>query len=98
MVGWCPVVRGQIIIPHKSRSYTDGEKEAPEKTIPMCTLRNFPSTIEHCIEWSRDVFHRWFVQPFTQALKIVKDPVEFARSVRAELDTYKRRGEKVCVR
>lgn len=29
----------------------------------MCTLRNFPSLIDHCIEWSRSLFNDWFVEP-----------------------------------
>lgn len=44
----------QVIIPHLTASYADGPKdEADEDNIPMCTLRNFPSLIEHCIEWAR---------------------------------------------
>lgn len=27
----------------------------------MCTLRNFPNQIEHCIEWGRDKFNEHFV-------------------------------------
>lgn len=27
----------------------------------MCTLRNFPNQIEHCIEWGRDKFNGLFV-------------------------------------
>lgn len=27
----------------------------------MCTLRNFPNQIEHCIEWGRDKFNSLFV-------------------------------------
>lgn len=26
----------------------------------MCTLRNFPNQIEHCIEWGRDLFSKLF--------------------------------------
>ena len=37
--------------------YTPGDSvDPPEESIPMCTLRNFPHLIEHCIEWSRDHF------------------------------------------
>lgn len=28
----------------------------------MCTLRNFPHILEHCIEWSRDLFALLFAQ------------------------------------
>lgn len=34
-------------------SYADGPKDQADDAIPMCTLRNFPSLIEHCIEWAR---------------------------------------------
>ena len=53
----------QIIVPHKTMSYgenKENEEEAPQ-VIPMCTLRHFPSEINHCIEWSRDIFSDYFI-------------------------------------
>jgi len=29
----------------------------------MCTLRNFPYLISHCIEWARSKFFEVFVKP-----------------------------------
>jgi len=26
----------------------------------MCTLHNFPSNIEHCIEWGKELFNLYF--------------------------------------
>lgn len=49
----------QMIIPHKSLTYND-IIDPPEESIPMCTMRNFPSQIEHCIEWGRDKFNGVF--------------------------------------
>jgi ubiquitin-activating enzyme E1 len=43
----------QMVIPHKTMCYGDSQ-DPPEESIPMCTLRNFPNQIEHCIEWGRD--------------------------------------------
>ena len=40
----------QVIVPFKTSCYKDNI-DIPKKSIPMCTLRNFPSKIEHCIEW-----------------------------------------------
>lgn len=40
-------------MPHITASYADGPKDQEDEAIPMCTLRNFPSLIEHCIEWAR---------------------------------------------
>ena len=34
----------------------------PPKSIPVCTLKNFPNAIEHCIQWSRDLFEGYYSQ------------------------------------
>ena len=39
----------------------------------MCTLRNFPSTIVHCIEWARGAFEDLFVTPLG-ALRVPRRP------------------------
>ena len=49
----------QMIIPHKTQCYGDSQ-DPPEESIPMCTLRNFPNLIEHCIEWGREQFNKFF--------------------------------------
>ena len=49
----------QMIVPHKTQCYGDSQ-DPPEESIPMCTLRNFPNQIEHCIEWGRDMFNKMF--------------------------------------
>jgi len=50
----------QVILPHKTESYSDTQ-DPEEDGIPMCTLRNFPNKIEHCIEWARAEFNDVFV-------------------------------------
>jgi ubiquitin-activating enzyme E1 len=50
----------QMVIPHVTQCYGDSQ-DPPEEAIPMCTLRNFPNQIEHCIEWGRDKFNELFV-------------------------------------
>ena len=61
-----------MVIPHMTKCYGDSQ-DPPEESVPMCTLRNFPSQIEHCIEWGRDVFNRIFVDtPNNTALYIDK--------------------------
>lgn len=37
-----------------------GEYNNVTNKIPMCILRQFPSTIEHCIEWGKDKFEEYF--------------------------------------
>lgn len=48
-------VSSKVVVPHVTASYADGPKDQVDDAIPMCTLRNFPSLTEHCIEWARRV-------------------------------------------
>jgi len=43
----------------------------------MCTLRNFPNQIEHCIEWGRDLFNRLFVERPNDAAGFIEKPQSF---------------------
>jgi ubiquitin-activating enzyme E1-like protein 2 len=43
----------QVIVPHLTESY-GSQRDPPEKDVPMCTLRSFPSQLEHVVEWARD--------------------------------------------
>ena len=45
-----------------------------EKSIPMCTLKNFPYKIEHTIQWSRDLFEGLFSQTPHTLLAYRNDP------------------------
>ena len=50
-----------VVLPNETVSYDEGEADAPDgEAIPMCTLRSFPSTVVHCIEWSRSEFNDRF--------------------------------------
>jgi ubiquitin-activating enzyme E1 len=43
----------------------------------MCTLRNFPNQIEHCIEWGRDLFNKLFVDRPGDAISYMDKPQAF---------------------
>lgn len=62
----------QIIIPHKTISYTDIQ-DPPEESIPLCTLKNFPYQIEHTIQWARDYFEGTFAEPSSELLQFVNN-------------------------
>ncbi len=49
----------QSIIPFKTATYSEINDPA-EKSIPVCTIHNFPNKIEHCIEWCLDLFDKVF--------------------------------------
>ena len=37
-------------------------RDPPEKSIPVCTLKNFPNQIQHTLQWARDYFEGVFKQ------------------------------------
>jgi len=51
----------QVVVPRLTESY-GSSRDPPEKSIPVCTLKNFPNAIEHTIQWSRDRFEGFFKQ------------------------------------
>lgn len=42
----------QVVIPFLTESYSSSQ-DPPEKSIPICTLKNFPNAIEHTLQWAR---------------------------------------------
>ena len=51
----------QVVVPRMTESY-GSSRDPPEKSIPVCTLKNFPNAIEHTIQWARDTFEGLFTQ------------------------------------
>ncbi|KFM79356.1 Ubiquitin-like modifier-activating enzyme 1, partial [Stegodyphus mimosarum] len=51
----------QVVIPFLTESYASSQ-DPPEKSIPICTLKNFPNAIEHTLQWARDEFEGLFKQ------------------------------------
>ncbi|EUB59741.1 Ubiquitin-like modifier-activating enzyme [Echinococcus granulosus] len=66
----------QVVIPHLTESYSSSQ-DPPEKSIPMCTLKNFPYQIEHTLQWARDTFEGLFVQQSNALRSYTQNPEEF---------------------
>lgn len=49
----------QVIVPYISESYSS-QNDPVEVQVPYCTLKSFPSQIEHTIQWARDKFESLF--------------------------------------
>ena len=69
----------QLIIPFVSDEYKGTEKNNNNR-IGMCTIRNLPSLIEHCIEWSKDKFFEYFCKNIRFLKNFIKDPQEFFKT------------------
>lgn len=66
----------QVVLPKLTQSY--GETNDPkEEEIPICTLKNFPHTIEHTIQWGRDLFEGIFVDGPSSVKQFVQNPSQY---------------------
>ena len=50
----------QVIVPFLTENY-DSQQDPPEKDTPFCTIHSFPTSIDHCIQWARDLFDEYSV-------------------------------------
>eukprot|EP01122_Echinamoeba_exundans_P002662 TRINITY_DN1261_c0_g1_i3.p2 TRINITY_DN1261_c0_g1~~TRINITY_DN1261_c0_g1_i3.p2 ORF type:complete len:522 (+),score=97.14 TRINITY_DN1261_c0_g1_i3:1792-3357(+) len=73
----------QVIVPHLTANY-GATRDPPEAGIPFCTLKSFPSQIEHCIQWGRDKFNTLFnlrPQELNQLLEEAANPLLFEEKI-----------------
>ncbi|XP_034942193.1 ubiquitin-like modifier-activating enzyme 1 [Chelonus insularis] len=63
----------QVVVPFLTESYSSSQ-DPPEKSIPICTLKNFPNAIEHTLQWARDNFEGLFRQSAENAAQYISDP------------------------
>ena len=76
--------QSQIIIPFKTITYQDKAPSGNTKQIPQCTLKYFPSLIQHCIEWSRGQFYDYFGDSLNEVKKFFNNKEEFKKLIERE--------------
>ncbi|OQS06967.1 ubiquitin activating enzyme, E1 family, partial [Thraustotheca clavata] len=72
----------QIVVPHVTENY-GASRDPPEKSIPICTLKNFPNAIEHTLQWARDWFEGTFFQAPSDVNAYVSTP-DFLAKLQAQ--------------
>lgn len=68
----------QVIVPHLTESY-GSSVDPPEKEIPMCTIKNFPYELGHCIQYTRELFEGLFTSS-------PKDAIEYLKNSKSMMD------------
>ncbi|KAJ7117326.1 ubiquitin activating enzyme [Mycena crocata] len=63
----------QVVVPHVTESYASSQ-DPPEKESPACTVKSFPNTIHHTIEWSRKNFEDLFINPIQAVNAYLSEP------------------------
>ncbi|XP_046622814.1 ubiquitin-like modifier-activating enzyme 1 [Neodiprion virginianus] len=71
----------QVVVPFLTESYSSSQ-DPPEKSIPICTLKNFPNAIEHTLQWARDTFEGLFKQAAESAAQHISDPFFIERTLK----------------
>lgn len=71
----------QVVVPFLTESYSSSQ-DPPEKSIPICTLKNFPNAIEHTLQWARDNFEGLFRQSAENAAQYLQDPQFVERTLK----------------
>lgn len=71
----------QVVVPFLTESYSSSQ-DPPEKSIPICTLKNFPNAIEHTLQWARDNFEGLFRQAAENAAQYISDPQFVERTLK----------------
>ena len=70
----------QVIIPDLTESYSSSQ-DPPEKSIPICTLKNFPNKIEHTLQWARELFETQFSQGPQSAVQYLTEQDFFPKTL-----------------
>eukprot|EP00557_Chaetoceros_sp_GSL56_P003823 CAMPEP_0176498632 /NCGR_PEP_ID=MMETSP0200_2-20121128/12437_1 /TAXON_ID=947934 /ORGANISM="Chaetoceros sp., Strain GSL56" /LENGTH=1064 /DNA_ID=CAMNT_0017896877 /DNA_START=63 /DNA_END=3257 /DNA_ORIENTATION=+ len=75
----------QVVVPHLTENY-GATRDPPEKSIPVCTLKNFPNQIQHTLQWARDYFAGIFTQNAEDVNSYLSAP-DFAKKLEAQQNT-----------
>lgn len=76
------IANSQVIIPFKTIKYNAPiEDDSEQRAIAMCTLRNFPTLINHCIEWARDNFDGYFVNIIKELKNLCENKQEYFKQL-----------------
>ena len=55
----------QPVSPFLTETYSNSNDISDERDFPICTIKNFPSIIQHTIHWARDHFEMFSRMPLT---------------------------------
>lgn len=72
----------QVILPYETATYSE-IKDPVDNSIPMCTVRNFPNTNEHCVEWGLDLFNKVITEAIIDYNIFIKNPDKCIQSIKS---------------
>jgi len=79
----------QPIIPHITESYGASQDQQQEKSFAVCTIKNFPTQIQHTIHYAMDDFNGLFCQQPQQLKKFLSEHDPFVNVSDIEMTIIK---------
>jgi len=82
-------------VPHLTENYAASkDPDLVQQEIPLCTLKNFPSEIEHTLQWAKEFFAQSFDSDIRNAKAFIFDPDGYLQRLgnqapRARMDKVK---------
>ena len=57
--------------------YLNDLPEPSQTKIPLCTLKKFPSQINHCIHWTKEIFKELFEEGINELQNFINDKEKY---------------------
>lgn len=77
----------QVILPYLTETY-GAANDPHDESIPVCTVKSFPNAIEHCIQYSRELFEGLFNNDPQILKKYIEDPTFIKKLSSSEGRSY----------
>ena len=62
-----------LVIPDLTDSLSEIRKDNNGNKYTSCTLKSFPSLIEHCIEWGKVLFEKFFISDIKEIIDLIEE-------------------------
>lgn len=72
----------QVILPHLTETYAS-QRDPPEESFPVCTIKSFPAVIAHTIQWARAKFESLFNAKPGELAKFFEDREGYIKNLRS---------------
>ncbi|CAD8210665.1 unnamed protein product [Paramecium octaurelia] len=80
----------QSIIPYATESYASKQDPEQNNDIPYCTLKMFPESNIHCLEWARDKFEQYFFRKPQALVQFIDDRFQQQQTVEMVIKVLKK--------
>lgn len=71
----------QVILPYLTETYAS-QTDPPDESFPVCTVKSFPSAIEHTIQWARSKFDSLFNEKPAELQKFFENKKQYIESLK----------------